>query len=166
MKNHYLILGCLCLLAFAVLPAQAFTMKTLTITLDQQGDAHIDMQYDLSLLEQTAVFFRIADPAAELKSALDGYSKEPVTVTRTTSSSAAIIIPSFASVTSRDGETWMETPPVSFERAQQALNKYWFALLISPDFSPHVTTIIFPDGYRASYDELVSIPPVSHRISL
>jgi len=164
MKKINLIIGCLCILVFLVMPAQAFTMKTLTITLAQNGNAAIDMQYDLSLFEQSAVFFRITDPAAELKSAFTGHAKEPVTVTKATSSSAVVIVPSFASVTSEKGKTGMETPAVSFERAQQILNTYWFAPLISPDFSPATTTIIFPDGYRETWNNQLSIPSVSHQM--
>ena len=165
MKKQYLIFGCLCILAFFVMPAQAFSMKTLTITLAEQGDAQIDMQYELSLFEQSAVFFRIADPASELKTAFDRNAQKPVIVTRATSSSASLSIPSFASVTRRGEKEIMETPLVSFERAEKVLNQYWFASLISPDFSPATTTIIFPDGYRATFHDLISIPSVSHPIS-
>jgi hypothetical protein len=165
MKKHYLIFSCLCLLALLVMPAQAFTFKTLTISVGEQGNAQIDMDYDLSFFEQTAVFFRIADPASELKSAFEGHSKEPVTVTRATSSSASVSIPSFAYITRTDGKEIMETPSVSFERAEQVLNQYWFAPLVTPDFSPATTTITFPDGYRESYHDLIQIPPVSHTVS-
>jgi hypothetical protein len=165
MKKIHLVIGCFCVLALLVMPAQAFTMKTLTITLAQNGNAEIDMQYDLSLFEQSAVFFRIADPAAELKSAFQGHSKEPVTVSKATSSSSAVIVPSFASVTSGQGKTVIETPAVSFERAQKILNTYWFAPLISPDFSPATTTLIFPDGYRETWYDRISIPSVTHQMS-
>jgi len=165
MKMQYVIFGCLCILAFTVLPAQAFAMKSLTITLAEQGDAQIDMQYELSLFEQSAVFFRIADPSSELKSAFEITAKEPVTVTRATSSVATVIIPSFASVTNTGEKEIMETPSVSFGRAEKVLNQYWFAPLISPDFSPATTTIIFPDGYRVNYHDLLIIPSVSHTIS-
>jgi hypothetical protein len=164
MKMQYVVFGCLCILAFTIMPAQAFTMKSLTITLAETGNAQIDMQYELSLFEQSAVFFRIADPASELKSAFENQGKGPVTVTRATSTTASVIIPSFASVTKNDGKEIMETPSVSFERAEKVLNQYWFAPLISPDFSPATTTIIFPDGYSVNYHDLISIPSVSHTI--
>ncbi|MDO9325059.1 MAG: hypothetical protein Q7T80_08915 [Methanoregula sp.] len=164
MKKIYLVIGCLCILAFLIMPTHAFTMKTLTITVAQNGNAEMDMQYDLSLFEQSAVFFRIANPAAELKSAFESQSKEPVTVTKATSSSAIVIVPAFATITSVNGKTGMETPTVSFERAQKILNTYWFAPLISPDFSPATTTVIFPDGYRETWHDQISIPAVSHQI--
>ena len=92
MKRINIVIGCFCILAFCIMPAQAFTMKTLTITVAHNGDAEMDMQYDLSLFEQSAVFFRIADPATELKSAFESQSKGPVTVTKATSSSAGVMI--------------------------------------------------------------------------
>ena len=92
----------LCILAAAIFPVQAYTAKSLTITLAPDGDAQLDMQYDLSFIEQSAVFFRIADPAAELKNAFDTHSSEPVTVKEATSSSAVVIIPSF-------GERYLST---------------------------------------------------------
>lgn len=164
MKSPYLTIACLCILAFSVVPAQAFTMKTLTITLAHNGNAEIDMQYDLTWFEQSAVFLKIADPAAELKSAFQVRSTEPVMVTKATSSSALIMVPSFATVTSDEGKTGMETPAVSFERAQQILNTYWFAPMITPDFSPTTTTLIFPDGYSRTWNDRISIPSVYHQI--
>jgi hypothetical protein len=152
----------LCILAAAIFPVQAYTAKSLTITLAPDGDAQLDMQYDLSFIEQSAVFFRIADPAAELKNAFDTHSSEPVTVKEATSSSAVVIIPSFADISRAGTKTTMVTPSLSFERAQQVMEGYWFAPLVSPDFSPGVTTVIFPDGHKDVYYEALTLPSVSH----
>jgi hypothetical protein len=165
MKRIYLVLAGLVILACAVMPASAFTMNSLSITVAGNGDAQVDMAYTLSFVEQTAVFFRIADPAAQLKSAFDNGGSRPVTVTQATSSSAHVEIPSFASVTPADGKkSTVTTPSLSFERAQAVLNSYWFAPLVSPDFSPAVTTITFPDGYKAYYYDQISIPSVTHQL--
>jgi hypothetical protein len=163
MKKIILVIAGLILLACAVMPASAFTMNSLSITIAGNGDARVDMSYDLTFVEQTAVFFRIADPAAELKSAFDTGSTHPVTVTQATSSSAEVIIPSFASVTTTGGTTTITTPSLSFERAQEVLESYWFAPLVSPDFAPAVTTITFPDGYSVTYYGQISIPAVTHQ---
>jgi len=162
MKTTFLLAGCFLVLLFTVMPAQAFTAKSLTVTLSADGDAQADMQYDLSLLEQTAVFFRITDPAAELKKAFDVNTKYPVTVPKATSSSANIIIWSFATVSGTGSDVTMVTPAVSFAQAEQVLNQYWFAPLLSPDFSPAVTTIIFPDGYQVTFNNVLAIPSVQH----
>ena len=165
MRKLYLLVGCLCLMAFAVIPAQAFTAKTLTITLSQNGDAQADIQYDLSWAEQAAIFFRIANPASELEKSLENELNKPVTVTSVTANSADILIPSFAYVSKSGDSGSLVTPAFSFSRVQQAVNHYWFAKLLSPNFIPQTTTIVFPDGYRASYKDRTNIPTVAHRLT-
>ena len=164
MNKFSLALVTFCIFAAAVMPVQAFTSKSLTITLAPDGDADLDMQYELSFIEQSAVFFKIADPADELKNAFNSHSSEPVTVTEATSSSAVVHIPSFADISTTGTKATMVTPSLSFERAQQVMDEYWFAPLVSPDFSPGVTTIIFPDGYRATYYDALTLPSVSHTL--
>ncbi|MFA4878075.1 MAG: hypothetical protein WC586_11750 [Methanoregula sp.] len=166
MKRVYLIFGCLCLLALAVMPAQAFTAKSLSVTLAPNGDAQINMQYDLSWLEQSAVFLRMADPAAELKKAFDSNTGSQVTVNSVTSTSADIVVPSYAGVSQVNGATTLTTPAISFLRAQEVLKKYWFAPLISANFAPQVTTITFPDGYQETFINSLSMPPVTHTMSV
>lgn len=165
MKKFYLIVACLCLCAFAILPAQAFTANSLTITVAENGDAHADMQYSLSFIEQAAVFAHIADPSAQLEGALRNNFNKPVTVIHADSSSADVIVLSFATIAASPGQTTMTTPSLSFARAQDVVKQYWFAPLISADFSPTVTTIIFPDGYRVTYNDLLTIPSTSHQIA-
>ena len=162
MRKVILAAGCLCFLALAVLPAQAFTANDLTITLDPEGNAHVNMQYQLSVPEYFAVFLRIADPARELTRALESGLNKPVTVEKFDSNSAQVTVTSFATVTKTDTEVTMTTPKVSFEQAQKVINQYWFAPLISPDFSPKVTTVIFPDGYQAGFYDQIAIPSLTH----
>jgi len=165
MRKIYLIIGCLCLLAFAAMPAQAFTARSLTITLSQNGDAQADMQYELSWTEQIAVFFRLADPAGQLKNGLENELGRPVTVTSFTSSTADVTIPSFAYASGLGTSRSLVTPAFTFSHIQEAVNKYWFARFISPNFTPRVTTIIFPDGFRAVYYDRTNIPTVAHRLA-
>lgn len=162
MNRFSLALITLCILGAAVVPVQAYTATSLTITLAPDGDARLAMQYDLSLIEQSAVFFKLADPAAELKKAFDTRTAEPVTVSEATSSSAIVTIPSFADVTTGAGRVTMVTPALSFARAQAVMDEYWFAPLVSPDFSPQITTIVFPDGHKATYYDALTLPSVSH----
>jgi hypothetical protein len=166
MKRIYLAVIGLVLMAIAVMPASAFTMKSLTLNIAENGDAQVEMNYDLSLLEQTAVFFRIADPASQLKSAFDAGGFQQVAVQEATGSSARMTIPFLATVSRTNGKTpILTTPSLSFEHAQAVLNGYWFAPLVSPDFSPGVTTIAFPDGYKAVYYDQITIPSVTRQLS-
>ncbi len=165
MKNTYLLIGCICLLACAVMPAQALTAKTLTITLDANGNAQIDFQYDLSFAEQAAIFFNIANPSEELKNALENNLNREVTVIRADSSSADVIIPSFATVSQSNGTVTMTTPAFSFVNAQNQIQQEWWAGINSVNMAPDVTTITFPDGYQALYNAQISFPSVSHQIA-
>jgi hypothetical protein len=161
MKKIVLLIAALGLMALAVMPAQAFTMQALTVTVAQNGDAQIDMRYDLSFLELTAVFFKIADPAAELKSAFEN-NGATVTVTSASSAASSLTVSSYADVMTTGSTRTLVTPSLSFEKAQKVLNSYWFAPLITPDFSPAVTTVKFPDGYQAVYYDVISIPSITH----
>ena len=165
MKPACLVLGCLFCIAFVtVIPVQAFTAKTLSITVKGNGDAQMDMQYDLTLTERAAIFFHFADPSSELQTVLSENFNQPVTVVRADSSSAEVIIPSFASVAQSGSITTTTTPSLSFARAEEIMNQYWFASLISPHLSPRLTTVTFADGYQTSFWNQISIPSVSHQI--
>jgi hypothetical protein len=147
------------------MPAQALTAKALTINLDQSGNAQVDFQYDLSFTEQIAVFANVANPSAELKTALENNLNRQVTVVKADSSSAEVIIPSFATISQSNGAETMTTPGFSFANAQNDIKQYWWSSLVSVDLSPEVTTITFPDGYQAVYDNQISFPSVSHQIA-
>ncbi|WP_054847456.1 hypothetical protein [Methanoculleus chikugoensis] len=71
MKSGILVASLL-LMAVIVAPAGgAFTTDNLLIAVDEDGSASITINYTLSWIETIAVFFKIADPAQELKSALE-----------------------------------------------------------------------------------------------
>ena len=46
MKSSYLIIGCMLLLACAVMPVQAFSAKSLAITFDANGNAQVHFTYE------------------------------------------------------------------------------------------------------------------------
>jgi hypothetical protein len=165
MKTSYFLLGCLCLLALAIMPAQALTARALSVNVDAGGNAQVDFQYSLSWTEQAAVMINVADPAKEIKNALESNLNEQVTVVKADTSSAEIIIPAFASVSRSNGTETLTTPAFSFANAENAIKQYWWASLISVDLSPGTTTITFPDGYQATYYSQISIPSVSHQIA-
>ena len=164
MKCTVIVIAGIFILACMVMPASAFTMKSLDVTVGQNGDAVIDAQYDLSFIEQSAVYFQIADPSRELQSAFNTKSKNPVTVESVSSSSARILVPTYITMTSTSEGTTYTTPALSFERARNELKGYWFAPLVSLDFSKGTTTVRFPDGYTQQFAGQISIPSVSHTI--
>jgi hypothetical protein len=149
-------------LFLAVCPAQAFTAKNLDITVQDSGDAIISFEHALTWYENAAVFSRIADPGTELAKALRSQFGRNVEVTTISGNHAQFLIENFASRKDSNGMVTMQTPPLSFRNAEQVLNRYWFARFISPDFSPEVSRVSFPDGYAEEFYNQDQIPAVHH----
>lgn len=165
MKRSFVLAGILLLaLWFAASPAQAFTAKNFDIAVQDNTDAVITFDYELSWIENIAVFMRIADPGAELKKALESNYKKPVAVMVADGGRSQFMVQGFASVQERDGTVLMRTPALSFVDAEKILNQYWFAPFIAPDFSPGVTCVRFPDGYVETFSNEISIPAISHTL--
>jgi len=163
MKRSFVLAGILLLvLWFAASPVQAFTAKTLDIAVQDNTDAVITFDYELSWVENIAVFMHIADPGEELKKALESNYKKPVTVMVANGEMSQFMVQGFASVQESDGTVMMKTPALSFVDAQKVLNQYWFAPFINPDFSPGVTHVRFPDGYVEDFSDQISIPAIHH----
>lgn len=166
MQLHIRILAILCLLFVLAAPATAFTAESLSIDVLENGDATVTFSYRLGWAEKFAVFFRIADPATELKNALESNFGKEVSVQEVTDSSAAFLVSEYAHLTSgTDGVTYI-TPELSFANAEEILSGYWFAPLIAVDLSPAVTTVAFPDGYAEEFYDAIEIPRVSHTVPL
>jgi len=72
------------------------------------------------------------------------------------------LVKGFAAEKVKNGTVTLTTPALSFEKAEQVLQQYWFAALISPDFSPEVTRVTFPDGYTETFYNQDRIPKISH----
>jgi len=147
---------------FLATPTTAFSADSLTIIVDGGGSASVTFRYSLSWFEDVVVFLRVADPARELKSALEKYSGEPVNVVAVTEQSASFSIPKFASVTEKDSMKVYTTPELHFEDANLFIQTYWFAPLVHADFSPSVTVIIFPDGYTETFQDIEVLPSRTH----
>ena len=152
------------LLWSCTIPVQAFTAKNLDVAVQGSGDAVITFDYELSWFENIAVFMHIADPAIELKKALESNFNTPVDVIRADGGESQFTVQGFAAVREQDGAITMKTPALSFVEAEKILDQYWFAPLISPDFSPEVTRIRFPDGYVEIFANEISIPSVTHTL--
>jgi hypothetical protein len=158
-------LGILILMLLVVsCPVQAFTAKNLDITIQDSTDATITFGYDLSWYENVAVFAQIADPNAELVKAIRNLYGKNVEVTSVTGNQVQMRVPQLASRTTDNGMVTLKTPALSLRSAQKALDKYWFARFVNPDFSPEVTTVSFPDGYSEVFYNQDVIPVVSHTL--
>jgi hypothetical protein len=149
----------------AASPVQAFTAKSMDIMVQQNTDAVITFRYELSWLENVAVFMRITDPGAELKNALETNYNKPVTVLGVNQGEVQVLVPSFAITQDLNGTVIMTTSSLSFQNAQKVLDQYWFAPLINANFSPAVSRVTFPDGYSEEFYNQISIPSIQHVLS-
>lgn len=164
MKNGILVASLL-VLALMAAPAAAFNADELRVVVDEDGDADITFNYTLSWVEKIAVFFKIAEPEQELKSALEEASGAPVTVTSAESDTAAFSVLGFAKIQSTDNRTVYATPALDFTGAQAMLDRYWFAPLVRADFSPDLTVVRFPDGHEETFADQSDLPALSHAIA-
>lgn len=163
MKRGILVASLL-VLAFVVAPAGAFSADELRILVDEDGGANITFNYTLSWIERIAVFFKIAEPEQELKSALEEASGAPVTVTSAESDVAAFSVPGFAKAQNTENGTVYSTPALDFTGAQAMLDRYWFAPLVHADFSPDLTVVRFPDDHEETFSNQSTIPALSHTV--
>jgi len=166
MEKKRIILAIFCLFSVMVAPTSAFTAESLLISVSENGDAMVTFSYSLGWTEKIAVFFEIADPATELKHALESNSGKEVSVHELNPDFASFLVHGYAQINTGDGEVTYTTPALSFARAAAILSGYWFGPLISVDLSPEVTTVIFPDRYEEKFLNKIEIPSVSHTLSI
>ena len=99
------------------------------------------------------------------KTRLENNLNRQVTVVKADSSSAEVIIPSFATISQSNGTETMTTPGFSFANAQNDIKQVTGGpRSVSVDLSPEVTTITFPDGYQAMYSNQISLLPSPTRL--
>jgi len=156
--------GLLLIALIIACPVQAFTAKSLDIVVQDNTDAVITFDYDLTWYENIAVFARITDPGIELKKALESNFNKPVEVVRADTGRSQFYVQGFASGQEHDGTVTLTTPALSFREAENILKQYWFAPIIHPDFSPDGTRIVFSDGYVQTFRNQDRIPAVSHTL--
>ena len=154
----------LLLLAALLLPASAFQMTYVEVNIGVGGDAAVQVDHSLTWVEYVGVFLGIANPATELRKALEEYSGTTVNVTAVSAESAGFHVERFARISTAEGKRVYTTPALTFSDAEQKLQSYWFAPLIHPDLSPEVTVIRFPDGFVEIFRDESRIPSLSHQV--
>ena len=83
-------------------------------------------------------------------------------------STTSLTARTFAGISTSGGlpvTTTYTTPAVSFMMAQDFLNNFPGAWAITPDFSPDLTVVQFPDGQQYTYDNISGIPGITYSIT-
>jgi hypothetical protein len=165
MKYRYPAIVALLLLALIAVPGSAFTAKQLVITVQENGDADISFNYQLTWPENFA-YSIIPNREQFVQSALRSkFPSNEVDAIRVATDSTELTVKGFATVSTSGGypeSTVYKTPAVSFMAAGDLLGNYpMIARFITPDFSPEVTIVKFPGGQQYTYIDASEIPAIT-----
>ena len=149
----------LCIVLFAVAPAEAFTADSLNITVSSNGDAIADFQYTLNGVIENAIPLSVLQD--QLVQGL-ATSSTPPQVLSFSKSEATLLLKSFAVTNAVPTGTEYQTAPMNFSNAQAALQNSAVSSVISADFSPKITTVTFPDGYSRQFLASSVLPSIDH----
>jgi hypothetical protein len=165
MNYRYPALVALLVLALIVVPGSAFTAKKLVIAVQENGDADINFDYQLTWPENFA-YSVIPGKEQIVQSALRSkFPSNEVDSIRVTTDSTDLTVKGFAAMSTSAGNpesTTYKTPAVSFMIARDLLDNYpWIARLITPDFSPEMTKVEFPNGQQYTFYDASEIPAIA-----
>jgi hypothetical protein len=163
MNYSRIIIGLLLVAGILAVPAAAFTVNSLAVNIEENGDAGISVHYSLSWVERVVVFMKIAHPEQQLEQALEGYTGKEVQVISVDPGSTDLLVDEFAGVTDDGTGITYTTPAMDFSQAERMIQGYWFSRFVKVDASPQIAVITFPDGYEETFPNAAYIPAVTHK---
>jgi len=168
MNKRYILLAAILVFAVVATPVSAFTAKKLVLTVQENGDADINFNYQLTWPEKFA-YTLIPNKEQIIQSALNSkFPSTTVDAIRITKASTDFTVREFATISTTEtpAATTYRTPAISLTDAVDLLNEYpLIAQILSPDFSPDVTIVQFPHGQKYTYDDATEIPALTHIIT-
>lgn len=154
-----LLVFCIALLIAA--PAHAFTAESLDITVDKNGDATATFRFTLEGLLENAI------PQSMLEEQLVkglSSSSDPPQLVSMDRSGATILMKKFALVNDVAQGTEYVTSSMDFKKAEIALQNSAVSSVITADFSPTTITVTFPDTYARTFNNVDTLPSVTHTV--
>jgi len=151
----------ICAVLLAVAPVHAFTAESLDITVDKGGDATATFRFTLEGLIENAI------PQSMLEEQLVkglSSSSEPPQLISMDRSSATILLKKFSLVNDVPTGTEYVTSTMDFKKAEIALQNSAVSSVITADFSPAVVTVTLPDKYARTFNNVDSLPSITHTI--
>jgi len=140
-------------------PAWAFTAESLKIIVKTDGDATAEFDYTLEGFIENAIPESVLEE--ELIKGLST-SNEPPEVITFDKSEATLLLKNFAQLSDAQTGTEYLTESMDFSKAEIALKESAVSSVITADFTPHTTTVIFPDGYNQVYTDSSTLPSIRH----
>lgn len=151
-------------LALLSFPAgvSAFSISSITYTIEEDGNGTADLQYHLNGTEKLQ--YDLITKALDLKvigrEELRKSLHREITVTSLTPESLSLSVVDMAEM---EG-TSMVTPSFTYVPVESLVDPRfsWVIQRFDINFIPHTSTVIFPDGYRETFTDAKTIPKITH----
>ncbi|MBQ3684066.1 MAG: hypothetical protein II925_00545 [Methanomicrobium sp.] len=149
-------------LAAAAMPASALTITSYTAEIQDDGNAILTFNYDMTFVEYVGYYLNIANPGKLMKEEYDKHANMPGDVLSSDSKATSFKVYGYAAVSDDANGKTITTPSQSFQKAEAILKEHPVAKLTTFDLSPDITTVTFPDGYCETFYNELSIPSITH----
>jgi hypothetical protein len=152
----------LVLAIFSSTPAAAFHARYLDIAIDREGNATVTFEYNLSWIEQVLAFLGAVRPDRDLERIFSATTGGKVETLSAGDRATTFAVEGFAAVTRAAPGSIYDTRPLNLSWGQAGYESSILAPILSPDFSPDVTVIRFPDAYSVTFHDQLVIPNITH----
>jgi len=149
-------------LATVAMPASALTITSYNAEIQDDGNAILTFNYDMSFLEYVGYYLNIANPGKLIKEEYDKHANMPGEVLSSDSKGTSFKVYGYATVSNDVNGKTIKTPSQSFQKAEAVLMEHPVAKLTTFDLSPDITTVTFPDGYCEIFYNEMTIPSITH----
>ncbi|HMA05194.1 MAG TPA: hypothetical protein VKO45_04630 [Methanomicrobiales archaeon] len=162
MKGLRMVTLLLILGALAIPPVAALHVRYLDIAVDRDGSATVTFEYTLPWIEQVFAFLGVVSPDRDFGRILGVASGGEIVALSAGDGMTTFSMRGFANVTGTPPDTTCTTPALNLSWGQAGYEASILAPLLSPDFSPDVTVVRFPDAYSLTFRDELLIPGITH----
>jgi hypothetical protein len=134
----------------------------LDIAVDRAGNATVTFEYSLTWIEGAFAFLGAARPDRDLGIVLAAATGGEVREISAGPGSTSFAVGGFARVAGTSPNASYSTPEINLSWGEAGWKASLLSPLLSPDFSPRVTVIRFPDAYSVTYRDMLVIPNTTH----
>nr|WP_319537745.1 hypothetical protein [uncultured Methanospirillum sp.] len=153
------------ILFFLSAGVSAFSISEITYTVGDDGNGIVDMQYQLNGTEklQYDLITKALDMKKIGKMELEKALKREVVVDSITPESVHLTVYNIATV----NQSEITTPSFTYVPVDSLVDPglFWILQKFDINFIPHVSTVVFPDGYKESFTDAQTIPGITHTVS-
>ncbi len=153
------------ILFFLAAGVSAFSISEITYTVGDDGNGIVNMQYQLNGTEtlQYDLITKALDLKSIGKAELEKALSREVVVNSITPESVQLTVYDMATV----DQSQITTPSFTYVPVESLVdpNLLWIVQKFDINFIPHVSTVVFPDGYKESFSDAQTIPGITHTVS-